>query len=125
MHIADFKLLADENISQLLIDFLSRNKCDIISVRDIGFVSKPDTAILDWAYHNQRVVLTLDSDFGGLIFAANAPYWGIIYLRPGHLLSGEHLLTLEKMILLETDFEPPFILVGERKDKTVRFRFKH
>ncbi|MGA0560452.1 DUF5615 family PIN-like protein [Larkinella sp. VNQ87] len=125
MRIAAYKLLADENISPLLVDFLIEKGCNVVCAKDVGLVSEPDTVVLDWAYRHQRVVLTLDSDFGELVFAANAPYWGIIYLRPGHLLGSKHILTLEKMILLEADLAPPFILVGERKEDTVRFRFKH
>jgi predicted nuclease of predicted toxin-antitoxin system len=62
----DFPLLADENIHPDVIEFLRRGRLDVGSVSEQGKFGLPDSQILQHATEAGRVVLTHDSDFGGL-----------------------------------------------------------
>ena len=80
----DFSLLADENIHPDVIDFLRRDGLDIESVSEQRQFGLPDTQVLQQATEMGRVVLTHDSDFGGLALMG-AQFIGIIYVRPGRI----------------------------------------
>ncbi|MBC8152350.1 MAG: DUF5615 family PIN-like protein, partial [Bacteroidetes bacterium] len=43
MCLADFKLLTDENINTVLIDYLKGQGCDVVHVYDVGLEHTPDT----------------------------------------------------------------------------------
>ncbi|MBM3150966.1 MAG: hypothetical protein FJZ96_01970, partial [Chloroflexi bacterium] len=79
----DFPLLADENIHSGVVAFLLEQGCDILSIATQERYGLPDIKILRMAQESKRVVLTHDSDFGGLAVLNAQPYTGIIYLRPG------------------------------------------
>jgi hypothetical protein len=69
------------------------------------------------------VVLTHDSDFGGLALMG-AKFVGIIYLRPGHIRADFTIKTLEAIRESAPDVTPPFILVAERTGDRVRIRLR-
>ncbi|MEW5940175.1 MAG: DUF5615 family PIN-like protein, partial [Chloroflexota bacterium] len=66
MRALDFPLLADENIHPEVVEFVRKAGADIESVSGRGQYSLSDAEILRQANEEGRVVLTHDSDFGGL-----------------------------------------------------------
>lgn len=114
MGLAAFKLLTDENINTVLIDYLKQQGCDVLHVYDVGLEHTPDTDILTWANENSRVVLTLDDDFGKLVFKEKQSFVGIVRLRPGHLVGRLHIETLEAILNAVLDLKPPFLVVAEK-----------
>jgi len=90
----DYPLLADENVHPDVIEFLREAGLDIESVSEQGQFGLPDTQVLQEATEAGRVVLTHDSDFGGLALMG-AKFIGIIYVRPGHIHADFTLKTLE------------------------------
>lgn len=124
MRLADFKLLTDENINTILIDFLKEQSCDVLHVYDVGLAHTPDTDILTWANDNDRVVVTLDDDFGKLVFKEKQHFIGIVRLRPGHLVGSLHKKTLLAILDATLDLTPPFLLVAERKPDHIQIRYR-
>jgi len=119
----DFPLLADENVNPEVIAFLRNAGLDVDSVAEQGKFGLPDTQVLQQATETGRVVLTHDSDFGGMaVFGAK--FIGIIYLRPGHIQSDFTIKTLEAIRSKAPDVTPPFILVAERTGDTVKIRVR-
>ncbi|HEY8750029.1 MAG TPA: DUF5615 family PIN-like protein [Tepidisphaeraceae bacterium] len=55
-------LLADENLSQVIIAGVLRRRpdADLITVRDAGLAAGNDLQILQWAAEHNRVILTHD-----------------------------------------------------------------
>ena len=84
MKALDFPLLADENVHPDVILFLRDAGLDVESVSEQGQFGLPDSHVLQQATEVGRVVLTHDSDFGGLALMG-AQFIGIIYIRPGHI----------------------------------------
>jgi predicted nuclease of predicted toxin-antitoxin system len=119
----DFPLLADENVLPDVIAFLRKIGLNVDSVSEQRKFGLPDTQVLQQATESNRVVLTHDSDFGGMaVFGAK--FIGIIYLRPGHIQADFTVKTLEAIRDNAPDVTPPFILVAERTGDTVKIRVR-
>ena len=119
----DFPLLADENIHPEVIAFLREAGLDIESISEQGNFGLPDVQVLSQAIQHGRVVLTHDSDFGGLALIG-AQFIGILYLRPGHIHAGFTIKTLQAVQAHVPKVAPPFILVAERTGETVKIRVR-
>jgi predicted nuclease of predicted toxin-antitoxin system len=119
----DFPLLADENVHPEVIYFLRKAGLDVHSVAEQGKFGLPDKEVLRQATEAGRVVLTHDSDFGGLALLG-AKFVGIIYLRPGHILPDFTIKTLTAIRDNAPQVTPPFILVAERVGGTVKIRVR-
>ena len=123
MKVLDFPLLADENIHPDVISFLREIKIDVESIAEKGIFGISDDDVLKLAVDSGRVVLTHDSDFGGLALMG-AKFVGIIYLRPGHIRADFTIKTFETIRDNAPDVMSPFILVAERTGDTVRIRVR-
>lgn len=123
MKALDFPLLADENVHPDVIEFLREAGLDVESVSEQGKFGLPDTKVLQQASEADRVVLTHDSDFGGLALLG-AKFVGIIYLRPGHIRADFTMKTLEAIRNNAPEVTPPFILVAERTGDIVKIRVR-
>lgn len=74
------RLLLDENIGITVARFLEAQDYNIFSV----LREKPgasDGQILDRAVKEKRIIITLDKDFGKLVYQNNQKHSGIILLR--------------------------------------------
>jgi predicted nuclease of predicted toxin-antitoxin system len=118
-----FPLLADENIHPDVISFLREIGIDIESVTEKGIFGISDDDVLKLAVDSGRVVLTHDSDFGGLALMG-AKFVGIIYLRPGHIQPDFTIKTLQTIRDNAPDATSPFILVADRTGDLVRIRVR-
>jgi predicted nuclease of predicted toxin-antitoxin system len=123
MKALDFPLLADENILPEVIIFLRKLGLDVDSVAEQGKFGLPDTDVLQQATETGRVVLTHDSDFGGLALLG-AKFIGIVYIRPGHIHADFTVKTLQAIRDNAPEVIPPFILVAERTGDTVKIRVR-
>lgn len=61
------RFLLDESISPLVKQPLAAAGHDVVHARDIGLTSAPDPAVLDAARTDERILVTLDTDFGALV----------------------------------------------------------
>lgn len=123
MKALDFPLLADENVHPEVIEFLRDTGLDVESVSEQGQFGLPDSQVLQQATEAGRVVLTHDSDFGGLALMG-AKFIGIIYIRPGHIRTDFTMKTLNVVRDNAPEVTPPFILVAERTGDTVKIRVR-
>lgn len=120
----DFLLLSDENIPPSVVSGLRARGFDVRSVGDEGLIGRPDREVLDRAAVQGRVVITHDLAFGQAGIRANAPFVGIVYLRPGHISSDFVLAVVDALHASAIDVQPPFIVVAERREVTVRVRIR-
>jgi predicted nuclease of predicted toxin-antitoxin system len=107
------------------VAFLVQQAFDVLDVRQSGLVGSSDRDLLQRAYSDQRIIVTHDRDFGKLVIAAEEPFYGILYLRPGHLDPGFTIATLRGVLDADLTPEPPFILVAERQQERVQIRLRH
>lgn len=106
-----FSFLADENISPDVVVMLRKEGLNVISVEESRWNGFTDRQLIQIAYSESRVILTHDSDFGKLAFAEGELYFGIVFLRPGHLPPEHTLEALRRMLIDTQEFTPPFIAV--------------
>lgn len=75
------RFLANENISRTLIQLLRARNHDVLSVKE-SMRGQPDQSILLRAQQEDRLLLTMDKDFGELAFRSKlAAECGIVLLR--------------------------------------------
>jgi predicted nuclease of predicted toxin-antitoxin system len=89
------KFLIDRCVGRLLADWLRREGHDVAESFDLG--SDPgDRALLEWAAKETRILVTIDTDFGELIFLDNLPHAGLVRLPdvPNH----QRLLVMQDLI---------------------------
>jgi predicted nuclease of predicted toxin-antitoxin system len=118
------KLLADENIHPLVIQFLLPLGCEVVDVYALGLAGQPDDAILRQAMRDTRIVLTHDRDFGRLAILGRQLLHGIVFLRPGHIDPQFTIASLEAINKHDFDLSPSFILVARRRGPHVQIRVR-
>lgn len=79
------RLLLDENVHLSLVSILADHGHDVKHVVVDFDTSTPDPDILEIARLDNRVLITNDRDFGGLVRHEDFAHSGIIYLRLHHL----------------------------------------
>ena len=73
------KFLVDRCAGHRLAEWLRQAGHDVVEVRE----RRPDPgdqAVLAWAVSEERIVVTIDTDFGELIFAHYLPHCGLVRL---------------------------------------------
>ena len=120
----DSALLTDENISPDVVAALRRRGVDVTTATELGLGGASDAALLDRAASERRVILTHDADFGLLTIRLGIPYFGVVFLRPGHISSAVVLGVIDTLRRAEIDVEPPFLVVAERRQDRVLIRVR-
>ncbi|MBN4001357.1 DUF5615 family PIN-like protein [Nostoc sp. LPT] len=73
------KLLIDEDSqAKRLVNFLRSAGHDVITVNEAGLMSKPDSVVLDYARHEERVLLTRNCDDFQTLHKVNPNHPGIL-----------------------------------------------
>ena len=73
------RFLIDRCAGQLLADWLRKQGHDVIESRELG-PDPGDRALLDWAAKETRILVTIDTDFGQLIYRENLSHAGLVRL---------------------------------------------
>ncbi len=124
MKLTEFSILADENIQPAVIAYLREQGLDVFSFPEQGKIGLSDADILRFAFETERIVLTHDSDFGGLVILNEQSFIGIVYLRPGHIRTEFTIETITTVFDQVKDVHAPFIVVAERSGENVRIRLR-
>ena len=93
------KFLIDVGVGKSVDIWLRENGHDVISVRDIDSRAK-DQDILQLARQEGRMIITMDKDFGELVYSSGIAHSGILILRLEDATS-EEKVDVVKVILNE------------------------
>ena len=74
------RLLVDMSLGRTLEDFIRTTQHDAAFVRDID-IRLPDSTILQLAAQQNRLVVTMDKDFGELVYRSGRRHRGVLLLR--------------------------------------------
>jgi predicted nuclease of predicted toxin-antitoxin system len=74
------RLLVDVSAGLAIAEVLRTLGHDVVSVRDRD-ARMADVDILAWAVAESRLVVTMDKDFGELVYHAGQPHSGVLLLR--------------------------------------------
>jgi len=75
------RFLADQDVYRITIDALKEGGHDVVSIKDIGMARARDEDLLSAAWKADRILITRDKDFGGLLFLKEEMGRGVIFLR--------------------------------------------
>lgn len=78
------RFLADMGVSQRTVVWLRQHGHDVSHLRDEGLQRMPDPMILSKARAEERILLTLDLDFGYLLAVGHARMPSVILFRLGN-----------------------------------------
>jgi predicted nuclease of predicted toxin-antitoxin system len=73
------RFLVDRCASRRLEEWLRGRGHDVVEARQLG-PDPGDLALLKWAAQQQRILVTIDTDFGALVFVDNIPHCGLVRL---------------------------------------------
>lgn len=73
------RFLIDRCTGRRLADWLRQQGHDVVEARERG-ADPGDRILLTWAAEEQRVLITMDKDFGELIFVAGKAHSGVVRL---------------------------------------------
>ena len=125
MKLKELNLFTDENIDPEFLNYLRVQGFDVFDVKENRLSGSMDDVLLALAFEQNRIIITLDSDFGTLIYRDNHPFLGIIYLRPGHFKTEYHIEIWESLMRTDVDLIPPFIMVLEQDKLGIKLRLKN
>jgi len=110
------KILADENISQTVIESLRKQGHDVISIYDLGMLGIDDERVMDIAIKENRIIITLDLDFGYLYFKKREKV-RIIVIRARPSVPTNVIRLLNNFLKLKTT-PKGLIIITENKIRT-------
>ncbi len=73
------KFLVDRCAGRRLAEWLRSQGHDVLESRERG-ADPGDNVILEWAVSENRVLVTMDKDFGGLVFEEHKAHCGLVRL---------------------------------------------
>ena len=88
------KFLVDQNLSPLIAVGLAEAGHDALHTRDLGMESASDTALLERAVADGRVIISADTDFGTLLAASRSDRPSVVLIRRTSDRSAHRLLAL-------------------------------
>ena len=113
------RILADENFPGLSVQELRRLGHDVLWVRT-AMPGARDDAILAWAQTEERLLVTLDKDFGELAFGMRLPaLCGVVLFRMKMSDARAAAIKIAKVLNSRSDWNGNFTVV---EDGRIRIR---
>ncbi len=112
------KFLADENIPLLVVEQFQQDGVDIIS-QSTAPPGATDEDVLLRAMREKRILVTLDKDFGELIFKSQKKSSGVILLRIYPQSETYIYSLLRKLFILKINFYQAFCVVEPHRVRII------
>lgn len=96
------KILVDVGVSKAVERWLASQDLDVVAVRDLD-PGMSDRAILTLAATEQRLVITMDKDFGELVVRSGRLHAGVLLLRLDDADGQEKLNVVKQIFALYRD----------------------
>lgn len=106
------RLLADENVSQLVIEWLRARGFDVVPISEIR-PGATDKDVLETANAEGCILITEDRDFGELVIRQRLGIAGVILLELDRLSNAAEADTVVEFVSLHGDKLPGNLVVIE------------
>ena len=113
------KFLVDVGVGKKVEEYLLEKKYDTKAVRSLD-QSMPDQEIIRLAALEKRIVITMDKDFGELVYHSGLDHCGILLLRLEDATGSEKQLVIAKIVAKYADNMKNNFCVYQNK----KFRFR-
>jgi predicted nuclease of predicted toxin-antitoxin system len=115
------RFLIDNNLSPLLAESLKAAGHDAVHVRDLAMQAAPDLVVLERTQVDERVLVSADTDFGGLLARSHATGPSVLLIRR---LAGRRAAEQSAIILANLDqIDAPMLCQGLPLADSGRFCF--
>ena len=108
------RFLVDRCAGRRLAEWLHSRGHDVVESRSLG-PDPGDQTLLEWAVSEQRVLVTIDTDFGKLVFFDKARHCGIVRLPD--VLSNRRIELMEEVLARYGDQLEVGAIITVRGDK--------
>ena len=106
--------LIDENVGESVVQYLIEKGHDIVRARELPF--REDSSLVNYAFEENRIIVTNDKDFGFLIYRQMLPSRGVILFRFTQEISSLKVSALEMILSkLANRILDHFIVVSDDK----------
>jgi predicted nuclease of predicted toxin-antitoxin system len=102
------KFLIDRCVGRLLADWLREEGHDVVESAELG-ADPGDRVLLERAANDGRILVTIDTDFGELIFLESLPHTGLVRL-PDVPSQERQLLMQDLLTRYKSDLEDAAII---------------
>ncbi len=116
---AALKLLVDVGVGKAVEEWLRDAGHDVLAIRDIN-PRMPDVDILALAVREQRLVITMDKDFGELVYRSGQPHAGILLLRLEGARSREKVVIIQQIFTRYANRLPSHFSVYQHRRLRIR-----
>lgn len=107
------KFLANENLPFASVEFLRKNKVDVLSISEQN-PGITDEEVMKIAIDDQRTIITHDSDYGELIYKLGyKPKAGVIYFRIYNFEPDDPGIILLDLINRDFKFDNSLTVISE------------
>ncbi|MBS1514373.1 MAG: DUF5615 family PIN-like protein [Bacteroidetes bacterium] len=115
----------DENLPVDFIDYLKKLNLNIKDIKSENLFGINDVEVLKISNDESRVIITQDKDFGKIVYTNLYNFFGIIYLKPGHISSKIHIDTFQHLLNSDLILKTPFIVVAENNNSVIKIRLRN
>ena len=113
------KLMVDVGVGKAVEQWLASQGIDVLAVRDLD-PSMSDDAILELAVTQQRLVITMDKDFGELVVRLGRLHAGVLLLRVDDARSAEKVAVVRRIFTFHRAVLPGNYCIYQRGRLRVR-----
>ncbi len=108
------KFLVDVGVGKKVEIFLKEAGYDVLPIREVNTRAQ-DIEILRLAVEEKRLIVTMDKDFGELVFNSGQPHAGVLILRLENA-TGEQKQKSLKKLLVNFQIKLPIISVSTKTE---------
>jgi predicted nuclease of predicted toxin-antitoxin system len=98
MPTSELKFLVDVGVGKKVEEFLHKNGYDVLPVRKIN-PRMSDPEIIDIAAKDNRIIITMDKDFGELVYNSGLIHKGILILRTENCSGDKKVKILSEVLI--------------------------
>lgn len=111
------RFLVDESTGQAVVHHLRREGYDVVGVAEV-MPQADDNRVIDFAYQEQRILVTNDKDFGEKVFRDGRSHVGVLLLRLSDNRASNKALIAEAVLRHHLDRLPNHFVVAT--EQTIR-----
>lgn len=97
MPASSLKFIIDVGVGKKVEDFLYKSGYDVLSAREIN-PSMSDIKIIGIASKDNRIIITMDKDFGELVYNSGLTHKGILLLRTENCSGDKKVIILSEIL---------------------------